>query len=366
MVTDGFTGNVALKTAEGVARFIGNVLQRGFTSSLQAKLGAAIAYPALKRMRARIDPSSVNGGPLLGSERHRGEEPWRRRRQGLRQRAEGRRRPGGQPARGRDRRQPCALDSALAEKAEAEAEGMTRGAQRSDGIGRLSADQIVTNDDLAKVVDTSDAWIRERTGIRQRHRAAEGRAHLRPRRGGRAQRAGGCGPHACRRRPDHRGHHHARPDLSGDRGPGAGKLGAPICPAFDVQAVCSGFVYALSVADGFVARGLAKCALVIGAEDDDPADGLHRPGHLRAVRRRRGRRGPGAGRGQGDHRATAASSASPCAATGPSRTSSTSTAARPPPAPSASCACSGNQVFRHAVVNIAEAVRPPPWRRAWT
>ena len=45
------------------------------------------------------------------------------------------------------------------------------------------------------------------------------------------------------------------------------KLGAPICPAFDVQAVCSGFVYALSVADGFVARGLAKCAVVIGAEE---------------------------------------------------------------------------------------------------
>jgi 3-oxoacyl-[acyl-carrier-protein] synthase-3 len=44
------------------------------------------------------------------------------------------------------------------------------------------------------------------------------------------------------------------------------KLGAPTCPAFDVQAVCSGFVYALSVADGFVARGLSKCVLVIGAE----------------------------------------------------------------------------------------------------
>ena len=44
------------------------------------------------------------------------------------------------------------------------------------------------------------------------------------------------------------------------------KLGASICPAFDVQAVCSGFVYALSIVDGFVARGHARCALVIGAE----------------------------------------------------------------------------------------------------
>jgi 3-oxoacyl-(acyl-carrier-protein) synthase III len=44
------------------------------------------------------------------------------------------------------------------------------------------------------------------------------------------------------------------------------KLGAPVLTAFDVQAVCSGFVYAMSVADGFVARGLSKCALVVGAE----------------------------------------------------------------------------------------------------
>lgn len=66
VVTDGFTGNVALKTAEGVARFVGTVFREGLTSGLQAKLGAAIAYPALKSIRARIDPSSVNGGPLLG------------------------------------------------------------------------------------------------------------------------------------------------------------------------------------------------------------------------------------------------------------------------------------------------------------
>jgi glycerol-3-phosphate acyltransferase PlsX len=66
VVTDGFTGNVALKTAEGTARFVSAVFREALTSGLQAKLGAAIAYPALKKMRARIDPSSVNGGPLLG------------------------------------------------------------------------------------------------------------------------------------------------------------------------------------------------------------------------------------------------------------------------------------------------------------
>ena len=66
VVTDGFTGNIALKTAEGTARFVAALLKDALTSGIQAKLGAAIAYPALKKMRARIDPSSVNGGPLLG------------------------------------------------------------------------------------------------------------------------------------------------------------------------------------------------------------------------------------------------------------------------------------------------------------
>lgn len=66
IVTDGFSGNVALKTAEGMARFFTTVMKDTFTSSLRARLGAAIAMPALKKMRARMDPSSVNGGPLLG------------------------------------------------------------------------------------------------------------------------------------------------------------------------------------------------------------------------------------------------------------------------------------------------------------
>jgi glycerol-3-phosphate acyltransferase PlsX len=66
VVTDGFTGNIALKTAEGTARFVRQVMRDAFTSSWQAKLGALIAAPALRRVRERLDPSSVNGGPLLG------------------------------------------------------------------------------------------------------------------------------------------------------------------------------------------------------------------------------------------------------------------------------------------------------------
>ena len=66
VVTDGFTGNIALKTAEGMARFFSTALRETLTSSPMAKAGALIASGALKAMRARLDPSSVNGGPLLG------------------------------------------------------------------------------------------------------------------------------------------------------------------------------------------------------------------------------------------------------------------------------------------------------------
>ena len=66
VVTDGFTGNVALKTAEGLARFFNAQLRDAFTESTQAKLGALIARPALRKMSARLDPASVNGGTFLG------------------------------------------------------------------------------------------------------------------------------------------------------------------------------------------------------------------------------------------------------------------------------------------------------------
>lgn len=66
VVTDGFTGNIVLKSAEGLARYFTNELKATLTSSLLAKLGALIAIGALKGMRRRLDPGRVNGGPLLG------------------------------------------------------------------------------------------------------------------------------------------------------------------------------------------------------------------------------------------------------------------------------------------------------------
>ena len=66
IVTDGFTGNIALKTAEGVAKFIAALMKEALTSSSMSRLGALLAMPALKRMSQKIDPNAINGGPLLG------------------------------------------------------------------------------------------------------------------------------------------------------------------------------------------------------------------------------------------------------------------------------------------------------------
>jgi len=66
IVTDGFTGNIALKTAEGTARFISALMKDALTANPMSRMGALLALPSLKAMRARIDPNSLNGGPLLG------------------------------------------------------------------------------------------------------------------------------------------------------------------------------------------------------------------------------------------------------------------------------------------------------------
>ena len=135
------------------------------------------------------------------------------------------------------------------------------------GVGSFLPEKVVSNADLAKFVDTSDEWIVERTGIHQRHQARDDEP------------TSDLAVEAARRALADAGKTAADVDLiivattTPDQTFPAtaaivqSKLGAPVGIAFDVQAVCSGFVYAMSVADGFVARGMAKCALVIGAEE---------------------------------------------------------------------------------------------------
>ncbi len=135
------------------------------------------------------------------------------------------------------------------------------------GVGAYLPEQVVTNADLAELVETSDEWIQERTGIKQRHKARDD------------QPTSDLATEAAKKALAAAGRTAAdvdmiivattTPDMTFPATASIvqRKLGAPVSIAFDVQAVCSGFVYALSVADGFVARGLSKCALVIGAEE---------------------------------------------------------------------------------------------------
>jgi 3-oxoacyl-[acyl-carrier-protein] synthase-3 len=134
------------------------------------------------------------------------------------------------------------------------------------GVGDYLPARVVSNDDLAQFVDTSDAWIRERTGIQRRRQAEEGEAtsDLAARAAERALASAGRAASDV----DLIIVATTTPDLTF---PAVAamvqrKIDAPIGIAFDVQAVCTGFVYALAVADNFVVREQAKCALVIGAE----------------------------------------------------------------------------------------------------
>ncbi len=134
------------------------------------------------------------------------------------------------------------------------------------GTGGYLPAKVLTNRDLESMVDTSDEWIVERTGIRERHIAADGET------------SSSMGEIAARRALDAAGlkpkdidlivFATTTPDLVfpstacllQDR------LGIRGCPAFDVQAVCTGFVYALAIAEKFIRTDTARRALVVGAE----------------------------------------------------------------------------------------------------
>lgn len=134
------------------------------------------------------------------------------------------------------------------------------------GTGGYLPEKILTNADLEKMVDTSDEWIRERTGIQQRHIAAEGQTTC------------DLAEQATLKALEMAGLEASAIDLiivattTPDKTfPSTAcllqqRLAIHGCPAFDIQAVCSGFVYALSVADQFIKTGMAKCVLVVGAE----------------------------------------------------------------------------------------------------
>ncbi|MEQ8510361.1 MAG: beta-ketoacyl-ACP synthase III [Rhodospirillaceae bacterium] len=134
------------------------------------------------------------------------------------------------------------------------------------GVGSYLPSNVVTNDELAKKVDTSDEWIQERTGIKQRHVAAEGEntSDLAIAAGRQAlERAGLKGEDidlfvVATATPDN--------TFPATAAKVQAALGRPGVPSFDIQAVCSGFVYGLATVDNFMKCGQVNSALFIGAE----------------------------------------------------------------------------------------------------
>jgi 3-oxoacyl-[acyl-carrier-protein] synthase-3 len=137
---------------------------------------------------------------------------------------------------------------------------------RIAGTGSYLPQRILTNTELEKMVDTTDEWIVTRTGIRERHIIADDEftSDMAVASARKALEASGVETSqidliiVATTTPDHT--FPSTACIVQD------KLGIHNCPAFDIQAVCSGFVYAVATADKFIKSGSAKCALVIGAD----------------------------------------------------------------------------------------------------
>lgn len=137
---------------------------------------------------------------------------------------------------------------------------------RITGTGSYLPEKVVTNLDLEKIMDTDDQWIQERTGIRERRVVVEGETTTT------------LAEHACRNALEAAAVDPGEIDLlvMGTTTPDLvfpssacliqKRLGLPDCGAMDVNAACSGFIYALSIADKFIRCGDAKKVLVCGAE----------------------------------------------------------------------------------------------------
>ena len=271
IVTDGFTGNVALKTGEGALKLMRDLLRQVFTSTVPARLGYLLARPALDRLREWMDPRRYNGAILIGLN-------------GVVVKSHG-----GTDALGFAHAVDVAMDMVTHGFNESIRDGLTRLSTTGPRIaadsslrlppsmvlraiiagcgGYLPATRL-SNDELAalKGLDTSDAWIRERTGIGYRHFAAPDET------------ASDMGAAAARQALERAGVDASEVDavLVATSTPDSAfpataariqaKLGVTKGFAFDLAAACTGFIYGVGIADAFIRTGQARCVLVIGTE----------------------------------------------------------------------------------------------------
>ena len=139
------------------------------------------------------------------------------------------------------------------------------GARRIASLATYVPPRVLTNADLEKMVETSDEWILQRTGIRERH-IVDRRRDVGSREGGGAQGDRARRPDARRHRRHRRRHGDARHDVSEHRVPLQHKIGAPHAWGFDLSAACPAFTYSLTTASQLVASGAHEHALVVGAD----------------------------------------------------------------------------------------------------
>ena len=134
------------------------------------------------------------------------------------------------------------------------------------GCGGYLPEKVLTNDDLAKFIDTSDEWIRTRTGIRQRHIAAEGEftSHMAHKAALAAIKDANINPKdidlivVCSNTPDN--------SFPGVANKLQGYLDLGQVPSFDIQAICSGFIYGIHVVDSMIKSGKYKTVLLVCAD----------------------------------------------------------------------------------------------------
>jgi len=155
---------------------------------------------------------------------------------------------------------------------------------RIKGLGFYVPENVVTNDDLSKLMDTSDEWIQERTGIQQRRHALKG-SDTTTSMGVKASLKAIEAANINKEEIDFIVFATLSPDFYF---PGCGvlvqkELGLPTVGALDIRNQCSGFIYALSVADQYIKTGMYKNILVIGAETQSPALDMTTRGRNMAV-----------------------------------------------------------------------------------
>ena len=269
VVTEGFAGNIALKTAEGTARQITTYLRQAMERQPDWP-ASAICWRAVPSTGCATGwtRGRSNGGVFLGLgglviKSHGGTDA-----EGFASAIEIGYSMARERHRRKDQQRPVCAPPGGCRRPQGRQYGCAVSKLRSVvlGAGGYLPEKVLTNEDLAKMVDTSDAWIRQRTGIAERHIAADGEV------------TSDLAAAAARVALDRAGVAADDIDLivlatstPDNTFPAAAvtvqeKLGMTSGAAFDIQAVCSGFVYALTTTDAMIRAGQAQKALVIGAE----------------------------------------------------------------------------------------------------